>query len=149
MNDGIPMRFTSQCRQCSKKYAINDLSIPIVGKEPRQRIVELVSLFTAHLQERHPEELQQVAMAVQDIYGLEVLKRFAHEDPVLLNAMNHVRRAFHRTMLGPQASDAYIQDRVARLSLSVEDQAKVLELCKSLRDYLIEAPQKPEAVSQT
>lgn len=141
-----PLRFNSQCRICGKTYAVNDLSIPIVGKQPRERIVALVTLFTQHLQQKHSQELQEVGMAVQDMYGLEVLSRFTHEEPVLLQTMNNVRKAFHWTTQGPQASDPYILDRVARLELSNGDQEKVIELCKSLRDFLTERPEQPVIV---
>lgn len=142
-----PLRFTTQCRMCPKRWNLNDLSIPVIGQKTiQERLVNFVSLLTAHLQEKHPLELEQVGAAVRDIYGLEILSRFTHEEPLLMKTMHDVRVAFHRTMQGPPLSDAAIEDRVVRLKLSAQDQEKVVRLCQSLRDLLTEMPQRPENV---
>jgi len=154
-------RFTSSCRHCGHKFKHISFAVPIVGQEPGKpdsRVSELVKVFAAHLHRKHSEEYAGAGIAAQQLsngttgfwmeqklmFGLAVLVRFEHEDPILRMIVDATRLVLHRMTRRATLDDATLLDRVARLELSNGDQAKVVELCKSLRDFLMETPQVPQ-----
>lgn len=154
-------RFTSSCRICGHKFKHISFAVPLVGQEqgkPDPRVFELVKIFAAHLERKHDEEYPKAGTTAQYLgygttafwqeqklmFGLAVLVRFEHEDPVLCMIVDATRLVLHRMTRRATLDDATLIDRVARLELSNADQSKVVDLCKSLRDFLMETPQAPQ-----
>jgi hypothetical protein len=154
-------RFTSSCRHCGHKFKHISFAVPSLGQEqgkPDPRVFELVKVFAAHLDRKHSDEYPGAGIAAQQLahgttgfwqeqklmFGLAVLVRFEHEDPILRMIVDATRLVLHRMTRRATLDDATLLDRVARLELSNGDQSKVVELCKSLRDFLMETPQVPQ-----
>jgi hypothetical protein len=131
--------FVTQCRHCGKKFEAASLSVPILNKPTDQRVAERVGKFAEHIQKAHPEFMPPAILAMQHMFGVEIMKNFAVEDPDMVAAIENVRRALHNNTRKYLVSDSAIQQAVAQLELSEPDSKKVLTAMKELRDVLMES----------
>ena len=149
-------KFLSTCRLCQKEFSIPSFSIPLINGQHQEdpRLWNLVVHLAGHLQRAHGDEYPIVASAAQQLtngrgqfwteqktmFGLSVLCRFSHEDPVLQMMVDASRLVIHVMTRKYYPDDATLLDQVARLELSAADQQKVFQAFKEFRDWITEIP---------
>lgn len=140
--------YVTQCQVpgCGKKFEMESLGIPVVGKTPQERATAYVTKLAEHMQRKHPERCAVPAAAMMHMFGLECLKNFTIEDPALLAVIDETRRALHVATRGKWVDDRTILDRAARLGLNEDQQREAVTMLTELRDYLCEV-KAPENAS--
>ena len=128
------------CKHCQKRFEIPlSLNVPAIGQQVDAKAMKVVEAFMKHLQKEHPDQIARSMAAGQDMMALSVLLNFEHENQSVTRWMEQARSAFFRVNQKRTIPDAMLEDRIARLALNQQDAAKVLDLCRQLRDFLTEA----------
>ena len=131
---------TTECKLCHKHFEIPaDLAVAPLPSPVNDRVKKLVYRLWTHLEKAHGEVAESLKATNEDVQGLNILKVFEHEDESLLRRMDQIRILVHRAV-GITIDDATLQDRIARLALSVRMRTKVLAFCRELRSALTETP---------
>ena len=126
------------CTLCQKHFEIPaDLLVPTFPEPLDKRTEKLIEVMIKHVQKRHSEVLSKIGVESRELFGLQVLRCFEHENESLLQRMEATRIALHR-QVAVTVSDAALQHNVAGLGLQEGDAEKVLAFCKQLRGALTE-----------
>jgi hypothetical protein len=143
---------TTTCKLCKKAIArMPALDIPVIG-DPGRKAAELMKVLYKHLSNHHPEQLQEGAQLAarlqQEIPAFLILAAFQHEDPSMVSRMEGIRSIIFQLSRKNTMTDASLQHIIAGFGLDPDDESKVNEAFRALRDVLCEigpfAPKIPQ-----
>jgi hypothetical protein len=144
-------RYVTTCKLCRRDVAQTPaLNIPLIG-EPGKHTKDLIGLLGRHLAKFHPAEFEAgkhlTDLLNQEFIPFLILSTFHHQDPSVNPRLEVLRAPLFAVVRKNLMPDEDLKQIIAALGFSGDDDEKLLEAMRAVRDACCEfgqyAPQLP------
>ncbi|HXU76354.1 MAG TPA: hypothetical protein VN794_07290 [Methylomirabilota bacterium] len=109
-----------------------------------------MKILFKHLGKHHPQEMQEGAMLAKELPAYLILSAFDHEDPSMGPRLEMIRAAIFALVRKNSMSDDNLAYIVSGLGLDKDDEQKVNEAFRAVRDAVCEFGQfAPQQVQES
>jgi len=131
------------CFVCRKCFSNN--APPIIGQKPIEKAIQTVQMLTNHFAKEHTNELKMIALAAQEYLQWLVMQQFQHNDALVNEEGERVRKNIRRITGRVLITDEIIEAQVDQhLENAPDVRASAIALLQTMRNTLMEGePAKP------
>lgn len=129
------------CFVCRRAFSNN--APPILGQKPIEKAIQTGSMLMTHFAKEHNKEFQQIALAAQEYMQWLVVLQFQHNDELINEHSETVRKNIRRITSRVLITDEIIETQVDQhLENAPDIRSSAIALLKTLRNTLMEGEPK-------
>jgi len=138
------LRYGTTCKLCGHEFDAPAFT-PTINNKPDPRIEKFGRMLFTHIADKHPQQMQGIAMILQSFTGFLGAQFFNCPDPVILDMQEDFRSQLHQRTRLNNVDDQQIRDRLTALTtdeenpLPLEFIAPLEFMFRDFRDMLTEA----------